>query len=485
MKKVFNIIIKYWYISLLVIPVYFIFIHNLNLNPDLWFILNTGGYITEHGFFNIDPFTIHEGLSFCIQQWLVDIVFYYVHFFLGSKGLLIVIYLSSILLGFILYKYFYLLSNNKKLSFIFSTICIALIGYNLITRPQLYDYIILILESYLLEKYIKTKNKKNLYPLPFLSLLFINIHASTWWFQYVFILPFIVNGLKIKKINKDKYELKPILIITLLMFIAGFINPYTYKLVIYLFKSYGMKEINKYITEMKRPLFDEIYFKVVIALFAIILFLINYFRNKLNTRYIFLFIGNLILYLMHQRCYAFFIMYSFCCICILLKKVKFDFIELKNKYILLFINCIKINMIIIFIIVTSYILYLNFKSVTIHSSLEPIGEYLEQHATSQIKLFTDYDQGQYFEYLGYKVYIDSRAELFYKKMNGKEDIFTEAVAVYTDMNYDYESFIKKYDFDYMVINPKRYIYKYLKEHYDEVKTVYIDDEPYYSLFKIK
>ena len=62
-----------------------------------------------------------------------------------------------------------------------------------------------------------------------------------------------------------------------------------------------------------------------------------------------------------------------------------------------------------------------------------------------IKLYTDYSDGSIFEYHGYKPYIDSRAEVFLKKMNHKENILKE----YLNFNLDEKTrdkFIKKYDF---------------------------------------
>ena len=43
---------------LLVLPILFI---PATLDNDVWFILNHGRYIMEHGFTNIEPFTVHEG----------------------------------------------------------------------------------------------------------------------------------------------------------------------------------------------------------------------------------------------------------------------------------------------------------------------------------------------------------------------------------------------------------------------------------------
>ena len=46
-----------------------------NLDNDIWFLLTHGRYVMEHGFPMIEPFTIHEGFKFVMQQWLSAAIF--------------------------------------------------------------------------------------------------------------------------------------------------------------------------------------------------------------------------------------------------------------------------------------------------------------------------------------------------------------------------------------------------------------------------
>ena len=39
------------------------------IDNDFWFLINQGRYIIENGFPTVEPFTIHNNLSFIIQQW--------------------------------------------------------------------------------------------------------------------------------------------------------------------------------------------------------------------------------------------------------------------------------------------------------------------------------------------------------------------------------------------------------------------------------
>ena len=86
-------------------------------------------------------------------------------------------------------------------------------------------------------------------------------------------------------------------------------------------------------------------------------------------------------------------------------------------------------------------------------------------------MFTEFDDGSYYEYHGYKCYIDSRAEVFIKSINHKEDIFHEYYLLFTK-KLDYNTFINKYNFDYMVVNKDSGLYDYLlkKDIYELVLT---------------
>ena len=64
------------------------------------------------------------------------------------------------------------------------------------------------------------------------------------------------------------------------------------------------------------------------------------------------------------------------------------------------------------------------------------------------------------EYMGYKCYIDPRAEVFYKSNNKKEDILVEYVNLGTLVNP--KNFLEKYNFDYLLVSKSDSLYYYLK-----------------------
>ena len=77
------------------------------------------------------------------------------------------------------------------------------------------------------------------------------------------------------------------------------------------------------------------------------------------------------------------------------------------------------------------------------------------------KIYTDYETGSYLEFYDIPVFLDSRAEVFIKKFNNNYDILED----YTDLSdyNNYKRIIRKYNFDYMVIQTDKQLYQYLKE----------------------
>ena len=66
------------------------------------------------------------------------------------------------------------------------------------------------------------------------------------------------------------------------------------------------------------------------------------------------------------------------------------------------------------------------------------------------RVFVSFNDGGYVEFRGYKSYIDSRAEVFLKKNNHKEDIYKEYYEFETGLM-GKDEFLKKYNFDFILV----------------------------------
>lgn len=445
----------------------FIAMFSFTLDNDFWFLINTGKYILNNGIPTIEPFTMHVGLEFVAQQWLTDIIFFSIYDLFDIYGLFIFSILLLSIIAYLVYKLSKILSDNIKLSSFITIIFIICFGLSFFrTRPQLFDTMFFLLEFILLELYIKTNNKKYLIGLPIVSLLMINLHSSLWLIMFIFLLPYYAEKILFRK--KIKYEIKPIIIATILMFIAGLINPYGIKAITYLFNSFGINEINNFIAEMgptniKNGFLLFIYVGIVFY---------SYYYNKGNNkaRYLFLMLGTLYLGLSHIKGMLYFLVSTIPALAYNFKNI----FKEKGKQDSFYKGKVNNIIIIVTLILYATIFGYNYFNTSIKTHMKPalyeVGEYLLQNVSKDSKIYTNYNDGGYIELLGYKCYIDPRAEVFLKANNKKEDIFIEYYYL-NNRKIDYRDFLDKYNFDYLIVYSKEDLY-YDLEYVDDYIVVF-------------
>ncbi len=458
--------------ALMILPTLII---SWNLDNDFWFLVNQGEYIVNNGFPIIEPFTIHEGFSFIIQQWLFDVIIYYIYSLFGSIGIILFVHLAGLSLLFFTYKLCMLLSENKMcLSSLLTTlIYFFMCMWFMVSRPQIITYNIIIIELICLEKYSRSSKWLYLIPLPILSLLQINIHSSMWWMLIVFLLPYVAETIKIKfkNINVETIRRTPLLIIFVITLIIGLVNPYGLKAITYLFNSYGVSTINELISEMLPPdiktFYGVIYY--IILGFIAVCYILNK-TGKTKLRYVLLTAGTIYLALSSIKSISYFLIGSVIPLAFFLKN-KGDklIIDLNKKslnniviiflaVIFVFGNCIKI---------TDYK-----KSKDYPPTYEAIQYVAQNNDTDEVVMYSGYNDGGYVEYLGMKTYMDARAEVFLKSNNKKEDIFDEYVKLQDGELY-YKNFLNKYNFTHLLVVKEDLLYEYLAN--DENYTIYYED----------
>lgn len=479
MRKIINF--KYSYLVLFLIPIIIFSIKNVIVDNDIWFLLTHGRYVWESGIPYVEPFTIHSGFEFVMQQWLSALCFWTIFKFFGAKGLFLFTIFLAMVVTLIFYKLCYLVSQNKNLSIVLTLLFSYMMKNYLVLRPQIFTYLVLLLELFFLEKYIKTRNKKNLIILPFLSFFEINLHASMWFFQFLFILPFFINGINLKKINfdklkVDKYKLTPLLVVTLIMFLVGFINPYGYKSITYIFGSYGIDVINNFIGEMKELSFRYFECKTILVIIFVIIILFNYLKkNKIDIRHYLLMFGTLILSFMHLKSVPYFLIISLYVIAYFLKGVNINNkVKIKNKYVLSLFNGLKIGTYLIIILCFIMTISSSLNNLKYRNLLKESADILvEESKKEEVILYVGYDYGGYMEFRGLKSYIDTRAEVFLKANNKKEDILHEFFRLEANEDEEvFEEFVKKYKFTHFVVFRDENFDKYLKSHPNKYELLY-------------
>lgn len=473
------------------IPIFVAFSRALFLDNDFWFLVNTGKYIVYHGFPTIEPFTIHQNFSFIVQQWLTDVIYYYIHLYLGGWGIVIFTMMQFLLILFICYKLCVLVSENRiHLSIILTSVVGFLLSLLFVrSRPQMFDFIILLSLLYFLELYIRKKEQKYLYFLPLLSLLMINLHASSFFMIFMFMLPYLISSFKFRILcfESDGCPKRVLFIILVVMLFVGVINPYGIKAITYLFTSYGNSYINQLVGEMQCPKINTIFgITVYGTIFLVFLCYIVSKKQIIKIRYFLLLLGTTVLSLSSLKGFSFFIIASIFSLGDYLKD-KFRVYDDQFHYSRDFKIKYGLIVIVLFLFLGIYGYYLksDFYQTSISNSISYLQE-IERADPSRVKLYTDYDSGAFAEYKGFKVYIDPRAEIFLKKNNHQKDIMKEYYQLGHGM-VDIECFLNNYDFDYLIVNKKDYLYKYYlnTDKNENYKKIYTDTTQFakYYLYK--
>lgn len=437
---------------------------------DLFYLIPQGKYILSNGIYHIDPFSIHSGLHVVVQNYMSSCIFYLIFKLFSWNGFVIYTIICNALICYLIYKICLLISsNNKSLSIIVMVINDILLYYFLVPRPQLLSYINLLLVIYLLELYVHKNNKRYLYFIPLISILQINMHASLWIMIFLFMLPYIVEGVF------SKYDVKPIIIIFLISLVCGLINPYGLENITFIFGSFHNKYMTSLIFELYKTGFNTLWGTIFLIILIITsLIYIIFVNKKVKIRYLCLYLGTMILGLSSLKGFSNYLLCSIFPFAYYFRNKKFNFDyskELISKLCNVFI--------IVLIIVSSLLIVLKRNEEQKYVAGNSYSFLLKHYDKDSIRLYSIMEDGGYGMFLGVKSYLDCRAEYFIKYNNKKYDILKE-YSLLQSGKIDINEFLNKYKFTHLLLNGGDIMFK-LSE-IEGYKLIYIDKEYEYKLY---
>lgn len=460
------------YISAFFIPTIFVFLANQTIDSDSWFILAEGRHITTNGIFYNDVLSMHSDLSIVVQQYGFATIFWLIYSTLGPAGLYILMLLLNLFICILLYKICMLISDKKvnmSLLLMLITDTILIIGF-VTTRPQILSYTIFLLAIYILELYIKTDKTKYLWWIPILSIIQINCHASLWLMIPVLLSVYIIDSIKSPKLHLQGYRTKPLIIVTVISFLAGLLNPYGIKMVTYILTSYGVSTIFNMINEMHSFNLRNVFNVLLYVSIVITLILYIFGKNKnIRTRYLILFFGFLGIGINSIRGMSHLILVMFFPLALLYKDKKTEHLidaSIGRKAILVWTGVLSI----IIFVAASIVVLPNISTGLSPDIVAAVDAIDNSESNQNATVYAGYNDGGYLEFRGYKSYLDSRADVFLKANNGKEDILQEW-ADFKKHKISDKALIEKYNFDYLFINNESDLFQSLNET-DKYKMIY-------------
>lgn len=451
-----------WYkILFLSLPIIISFFQVRILDSDFYFLYKIGEYIVHRGFPYTDILSMHSGMKIVVQQWLSAVLYYFAYNTFGQYGVIGLVYICNTGIVILTYRFISMITKNDMISLLFTgLINFFIFDPFIVTRPQVFTYLILLATVCLLEKHVLTKKSVYLIGVPVLSLLLINLHAAMWPMLLVFMLPYIVDSIPLKV---EKYKKEPngnclyILAAFAVSIVMGLINPYGIENMLYLTKSYGHGSFNL-ILEMKPTSLtatEGIMFFVAIAITAVITLFIK--KRAVTARFFLLYCGTLLIGLMQVKGIPYFFLFGLPAFMYMIKDFELSSVTKYTQKIVT--NRIKVLLKIFFASAFVFLCVSRLNttreanlSMQVHRyDLDRCIEIINQSEDPMIFLYTNFNDGQYLEFNGFRPYIDGRAEIFLAENNHYYDVFEEYYCLFNGGIY-YKDFLNKYHFNYIILD---------------------------------
>ena len=449
----------------------------LHLDNDIWFLLNSGRYVLQHGIPTIEPFTMHQGFHFVMQQWLSAVIFWSVYAKLGAAGILALVFAVFCATVFVLYRLISLLAEGNEIAaFITAMIASAALKPAMISRPMIFTMLILVCELYCAERFIRAKKPLWLLPLPAFSALQVNLHAAMWPMQFIILLPYCIDAFRFKLLflEGEGYPKRFFFPALALMFLAGFCNPYGWGAMSYVFRSYGFQEIG-IVLEMQAADINNASGMLVFGLFFLLLaFYLIKKERRTHLRFALLSLGTAVLTLSSLRSYSLFAACGIFPLAYLLRDVTLPQSKIKSQKSVLRLRAVLIALVAVVVgaLVISRVSAFDEEEET-SKAAKAVDYLLEQEDTDGMILYTGYNDGGYVEYRGLKPYLDPRAEVFVKKNNQVKDVMKEYYELEAGQAY-YKDFLNTYGFTHLLLSRDEVLYVMLP-HDPDYELVYEDD----------
>ena len=426
----------------------------MKVDSDYFWHIKAGEYMFKNGVLTHDVFSwFVNGKYWMSHEWLFEIIIYVFKLLFSNSHLLVYGFVFISLLLLILFftnKENYL--KNIPFSMFWLVLSLILLPF-MQGRPHLVSFSLLALTIYILFDNYNKKNSKVIYLLPFISLIWANVHGGSSNLSYLLCLLFFICGLfefKFKKIESNrisKGQLYKYLIVFVLSIITICINIHGIKMLFYPYLNMMDKTMLNNINEWAPTNLNIINHYIYLFVVVFIFFIMMISDKKIRFIDIMLFGLSLFLGFKSIRFWA----YTY----IIMSYVVFNYVNKRKidkgtNIILLLLS---------FTFIFMFICNINSINKQINKrvlSLKVIEIIKNEKPT---RLFNMYDYGGELIYNDIDVFIDGRADL-YSKYNYKDYLNI------SNLNGDYIKLIKKYDFDYFLVNNKYSINTYLKYNSD-------------------
>jgi len=459
---------------------------------DIWWHLRTGDLILQGVFPFQDLFSYTAfNKTWILHEWGSEVIFSFVYKTLGISGLIVLkAFLCAILVGLV-FKIMVKKGVNILISFAFIPVIILGTTSSWSVRPHIFTniFLIILFSAYIDFKHYKSQ--KSLMFLPVLFLLWINMHGG-------FIIGFVFLGTCIvaeslelflkpeSNQNLSSSNLKKLIAYTIISFAVCFINPNTYKGVLYPFL-YIQDQIPSHLITEWAPSSLKNHFEFVTIVFLIVLgfafskkklFLYEIFLIVLFTYFAFSAIRHIAIFtiivipIISVLWQDIIILWFARIVGISKGKINLGLLSIseyfsnRSSWFLKMEKCLDWHFFLV-LTITIVIITISFLGDKLHFGVEKdkyplaITNYIKS-INLEGNLFNQYSWGGFliWSFPDKKIFIDGRMDVYKKKISSE---YTTIMS----LNDGWEDILKKYSINYLLVKRNEIISKYLTKVSDE------------------
>ncbi len=259
------------------------------------FILNTHVIPRQDMFSFISP-----PLPWTAHEWLSELIMAIVHRLSGLTGTVIFFSLLIALVYALLFKTLRTSKVNILLAILVTLLVVASSQLHWLARPHVFSLLLMVIWYHLLDSY-QYRDRSNLFLLPFIMLLWVNLHGgfvTGFVILGIFILGNLVKAMTVADAEKAlyRYKTKTLALTCVFCLLAALVNPFGYHILLFPFNVVSNKFLMDHVNEFLSPNFHEpLPFKY---LFFLTIVVIAAARERLNfiEMALILFFTNMALY---------------------------------------------------------------------------------------------------------------------------------------------------------------------------------------------
>lgn len=414
----------------------------MGINGDNYFMLALGERLPRYGFPQNDPLSMHTEMRVVMTQWLYA---YLISLLYGACGTYGVFCFELGVLSLTAFAVYFLARQSVRAPYTrLSAVMLLLGGYFSVfgqIRPYTVTILLCFLEICTLE--LLWGSWRGLFLLFLLSVLQINFHNALWVSACLVLACYIAEHLFRKEPVNQRlwwggYAFSVILL-------GGLVNPYGLRYMTYIIPSMSaLRPFYPLIRELQPGFRGWMFWVYVLADTA---FYAACFirRVRIPIRFMLLSIGFCLMAALSFRNAVFYFSVGQTGVLFLIGELGLPYVSGRR------LKRFAVLSVTVFFLVAAICKTVSLRS-TEGCTYDACDRFMAVCPDMDARILSSFNIGSYLEFYGYHPYIDARAEVFGKEVNGYKDIGDE----YCHMMYhadaaEFSAFLSAYDFEYLVL----------------------------------